>query len=278
MARRDEGYLTSKDGLRLFWRSAMPDGAPTAMVGIVHGYGDHSGRYLATMDALVAQGLGTIAFDYRGHGQADGKRADVKAWSDYLDDLEAFWRKAREQAAGVPLFLLAHSNGSLIATHWAAQRPAGLAGLILSAPFYALAFKPPAAKLFAARLIKGVLPGLSLSNELNPEQLSRDVAWQQQTAADRLYLHTTTPRWFFETQAAQARLAGLGKELTGPVLMLAGGDDPVAAMPAARGFFDTIAATDKTWKEYAGFRHEVLNEVGKEQVLDDIARWISAHR
>lgn len=278
MARRDEGYFSSKDGTRLFWRSALPEGTPQALVAVVHGYGDHSGRYLGTMDALVARGFGTIAFDYRGHGKADGARADVGRWSDYLDDLEALWRKAREMAAGVPIFVLAHSNGALISTHWAAARPPELKGLIMTSPFYALAFKPPAVKVFAARLIKGLLPGLSMGNELKPEQLSRDVAWQQQTAADPLYLHNTTPRWFFETLGAQDRLNGLGRELTGPLLMLAGGDDPIAATPAARGFFDTVAAADKTWKAYDGFRHEILNETGKEQVIDDIAQWISAHR
>jgi alpha-beta hydrolase superfamily lysophospholipase len=278
MSRRDEGFFSSKDGTRLFWRSAVPDGAATALVAIVHGYGDHSGRYLPTMDALVARGFATLAFDYRGHGKADGARADCGAWGDYLDDLDAFWRKARDRAGGLPVFLLGHSNGALIATHWVAQRPDGLAGLVLTAPFYALAFKPPALKLLAARLLKGVVPGLKLGNELKPEQLSRDPAWQAQTSADPLYLHTTTPRWFFETAGAQQRLTGLGRQVVAPLLMLAGGDDPIAKMSAARGFFETIASTDKTWKEYPGFRHEVLNETGKEQVIDDIARWISAHR
>jgi lysophospholipase len=277
MPRSDEGFFSSKDGTRLFWRSVLPDAAPTALVAIVHGYGDHSGRFVNTMNELVAKGFATLAFDYRGHGKADGARADVQVWSDYLDDLEAFWRKARDLAAGLPTFLLAHSNGALIATHWLAQKPVGLRGAILSAPFYALAFKPPALKLFAAKLISHVMPGLSLSNELDPSQLSHDAAWQQQTTADPLYLHTTTPRWFFETQAAQQRLVGLGKDLTGPLLMVAGTDDPIASIDASRGFFQTIASVDKTWKEYSGFRHEVLNETDHQPVVDDIARWISAH-
>lgn len=278
MSRRDEGFFSSKDGTRLFWRSLLPDAAPTALVAIVHGYGDHSGRYLRVMADLVERGFATIAFDYRGHGKADGARADVGHWSDYLDDLDAFFRKAKELAAGAPVFLLAHSNGALIATHWAAQKPEGVAGLVLSSPFYALAFTPPALKLLGARLIKGVMPGLSIGNELNPEQLSRDVAWQKETAADPLYLHNTTPRWFFETQAAQAKLTGLGSSVTLPVLYLAGGADPVASTPTAKGFFDTVGSADKTWKAYPEFRHEIMCEVGREEVMGDIAQWISSHR
>jgi lysophospholipase len=278
MAHRDEGFFSSKDGTRLYWRSAVPDTAPSALVAVVHGYGDHSGRYVRVMADLVEQGFATIAFDYRGHGKADGPRADLNTWGDYLDDMEAFWRKAREVSGGKPIFVLAHSNGALIATHWAAQKPEGLKGMVLTSPFYALAFKPPPLKIFGAKLIRGVLPGLALGNELKPEQLSRDPAWQQETANDPLYLHITTPRWFFETQAAQARLTGLGAAITGPVLFAAGGADPIASTPAAKGFFDTVASSDKTWKEYPGFRHEVMCETGREQVMTDIAQWISSHR
>lgn len=278
MARHDEGYFSSKDGTRLFWRSAAPDGEATAMVAVVHGYGDHSGRYTRTMDDLAARGFSTLAVDYRGHGKADGKRADCQEWTDYLDDMAVFWGRVREAAGALPTFVLAHSHGALIATHWAASKPEGLKGLVLSAPYYKLALAVPPLKLFGAKLIKGLMPGFQIGNELQPDQLSRDPAWQKTTAEDPLYLHVTTPRWFFEHTAAQDRLAGLGSALTQPLLMLAGSADPIASMPAAKAFFDTVASKDKTWKEYPDFRHEVMNEVGREQVIGDISQWISAHR
>jgi alpha-beta hydrolase superfamily lysophospholipase len=278
MARRDEGFFSSKDGTRLFWRSVACDGDASALVAVVHGYGDHSGRYLHTLDALASRGLATLAFDYRGHGKADGKRADVLRWDDYLDDMTVFWSRVREAAGGRPAFVLGHSHGALIATHWAAHRPEGLKGLVLTSPYYKLAFEPPALKLFFAKLIKGLLPGLEIGNELKPEQLSRDPSWQQATASDPLYLHVTTPRWFFEHTAAQDRLAGLGASITTPLLMLHGTADPIASLAAARAFFDTVASADKTWKEYVDFRHELLNEIGKEQVVEDISQWILAHR
>ncbi|GMU63324.1 MAG: lysophospholipase [Myxococcaceae bacterium] len=278
MARRDEGFFSSKDGTRLFWRSVGPDGPATAMVGVVHGYGDHSGRYVHTLDALADRGFSTLALDYRGHGKADGKRADVIKWDDYLDDMSVFWGRVREAAGATPCFALGHSHGALIVTHWLARRPEGLKGAVLTSPYYKLAFEPPALKLFGAKLIKGLLPGLEIGNELKPEQLSRDPAWQKSTAEDPLYLHVTTPRWFFEHTAAQDRLAGLGASITQPLLMLHGTADPIASRPAARAFFDTVASADKTWKEYVDFRHELLNETGKEKVVDDISQWISAHR
>ncbi|MBI5481874.1 MAG: lysophospholipase [Deltaproteobacteria bacterium] len=278
MPRKDEGFFSSKDSTRLYWHLALPDAPPTAFVAIVHGYADHTGRYLRTIDALVARGFGVMSFDYRGHGKADGKRGDVERFERFIDDLEAFWAKVRAEAGSTPTFVLAHSHGALIATHWALKRPEGLKGLIFSSPYYKLAFEPPAVKLFAARLIKGLLPALHLGNELKADQLSRDEAWQKETLADPLYFHVTTPRWFFEHTAAQAALASRGTDLTQPLFVVAGDSDPIASMPAARAFFETVASRDKTWKEYAGFRHEVLNEVGRESVWDDISQWISAHR
>lgn len=278
MSRRDEGFFSSKDGTRLAWRTEVPDAEPRAWIGVVHGYGDHMGRFARPMAALAQDGFGVMAFDYRGHGKADGARADCGQWTDYLGDLAALGDRLQEAAKGKPVFLLAHSHGALMATHFVANGSApALRGLVMTAPFYALAFAPPALKLLGARLVKGVLPGLSIANELKPEQLSRDEAWQRETAADPLYVRTTTPRWFFETQAAQKRLEGLGPKVTLPLLVLAGTADPIASMPAARAFYETVGSRDKTWKEYDGARHEVLMELGKEQVWADISQWISAH-
>jgi lysophospholipase len=277
MARRDEGFFSSRDGTRLYFRSLAPDGEPSALVAIVHGMGDHSGRYLHTMEGLVARGFSTIALDYRGHGKADGPRADCRDWSDYLDDMEAFWRKVRGRALGKPAFVLAHSHGGLIATHWAALEPLDLKGLVLTSPYYALAFAPPRLKMLGARLLRLLAPSTPIPTGLTPQQLSRDPAWQKATTEDPLYLRTITPRWFFACQAAQQGLSALGNSVTVPLLLAAGGADPVASTKGSRGFFDLVASKDKLWKEYPGLVHEILNEVGREQVLGDIAHWISAH-
>jgi len=277
MPRRDEGYFASKDGTRLFWTRQVPDAEPKAWLGVVHGYGDHCGRYTRPIEAFVNAGFGVLAFDYRGHGKASGARADCNRWDDYLDDMAGFFARLVDAARGKPIFLVAHSHGALITTHFMASPPPELKGAVLTAPFYALAFQPPALKLLGAKLIKGLMPGLKIGNELKPDQLSRDPAWQQETKNDPLYLHTTTPRWFFETQAAQQRLTGLGNRVTLPLLMLAGTADPIASMPAAKAFFETVASKDKTFKEYGDYRHEVMMEVGREQVWSDISQWISSH-
>ncbi len=277
MPRRDEGYFASTDGTRLYWSQLLPDDEPKAFIGFVHGYADHSGRYEKPFEAFVKQGFAVLAFDYRGHGKSDGPRGDVKQWSDYLDDLGVFYKRLREAAGDKPTFLMAHSNGALISTHFLASNPQGLKGAVLVGPFYALALAVNPIKLFAARFLARLAPGLNMANELDASMLSRDTEWQLESAQDTLRFGTTTPRWFIETKGAQERLAGLGAKLTLPVYMTAGGADAIISLPAVKAFFDTIASTDKTLVINDGHRHETLMEVGREQVWDGISSWISAH-
>lgn len=276
-SREDGTFLSKNDKTQLYWQWNRTDAAPKASIALVHGYGEYSERYRATIDAWTAKGFEIMGLDYRGHGRAAGKRGDCLRWELFLDDLETFWDKFQAEARTSKRFLVAHSHGALMATHFALRQPPGVSGVVLSGSYYKLAFDPPALTLAGAKLIKRVMPGLSLSNQLSSAQLSRDPAWQAKTDADPLYNRTTTPRWFFEHLQWQSALAGTGPRFTQPVFMVHGDDDPIASTAAAKAYFDTMGSADKTWKSYPGMRHEVLNEQGKEEVVDAIAQWISAH-
>ena len=278
MTRRDEGFFSARDNTRLYWQSALPAGEPSCFVGIVHGFGEHSGRYRRFIDAMVEQGLGVMAFDYRGHGKADGRRGYCEKWSDYVDDLEVFWARLRGAAQGRPTFLLAHSHGGLMALHWGLKKPEGLKGLILTSPYLKLALEPPAIKVLAARAVGALIPWMPVPTGITFDQLSRDVEWQKETQADPLYNRNATPCWFVQSTQAQTALAGRGKEITFPLFLVAGGEDPIASTPASKAFFDTVGSSDKKFEAPAGMRHEVLCEVGKEALWADISDWISAHR
>lgn len=274
MARHDEGFFSAKDNLRLFWASEVPE-APRAHVGIVHGYGDHLARYKTVTDALVKAGFAVHAYDFRGHGQSDGRRGHTDRFSDYVDDLDLFWARVRKAAGNQKSFLLAHSNGGLTAIHWLAQERPGLAGLILSAPYLRLALKPPALKVLGAKLMGRVIPWLPIKTELTPADLSRDEAWQRETARDALYNTIVTPRWFTESNRAQEAVNQIAPKVRVPSFVFCGEKDPVASTPTTRAFFEHLGAPDKRFKEYPGMLHECLNEIGKEEVFADISQWIS---
>jgi alpha-beta hydrolase superfamily lysophospholipase len=277
MADHQEGFLQAKDGLRLFWQSDLPQN-PKARVALVHGYAEHIGRYQPVIDALVAEGIAVVGFDCRGHGRSEGRRGHCNRFSDYLDDFEVFVNHfGVADRRTEKWFLLGHSHGGLIAIHHLARRGPQWAGLILSSPYLRLALIPPRAKVFAARLVEKVLPWAPFKNEIRFDQLTRDAQAQVLVSRDPLYNRTVTPRWFSESTRAQAEARALGPSLRLPVLVICGGEDPIASTAATRAFFSTVGAREKNYQEYPGMLHETLNEIGKEEVWKQISYWISAH-
>ena len=277
MVRRDEGFFSAKDNLQLFWETVRPDGDPTAWVGVIHGYGDHVGRYQAPMNALANAGFGVSGFDYRGHGKSEGRRGHLERFGDVVEDLVRFHERLRTDANGKKIFLLGHSHGGLMLLSYLLRKPEGVAGAILSSPYLALKLKPAKIKTVSAGLLSRLWPWMPIGTGIAMDALSRDEAWQRETANDALYGTKATPRWFVESGAAQASVLKAGAQITLPAYFFLGSEDGIAAAEVTRKYFESLASHDKQYKEYPGMRHETLNEVGKEEVWRDIARWISAH-
>jgi lysophospholipase len=276
MVHHEEAFL-DVDGARLWTEDDVPSGA-RAHVLVVHGYADHLGRYRAFRDALLAEGLGVHTYDQRGHGKSPGPRGHVRRFSDYLDDFDKCLARMRAQGGNTRAFVVAHSHGGLEALAALQRRATPLVdGLVLSSPYLALAFKPPAWKSGLARALEGLFPALRIPLDLPLTALSRDEAWVRTTAADPLYNRVGTPRWFVESTKAQADVLAHGGNVHTPVLLLLGTDDRIASAAVARQFFDTLGTKDRTLREYPGMRHELLNELGKEEVFRDICRWIAEH-
>lgn len=277
-ARHEEGFLNSADHLRLYWQRFTPQGAPArATAAVLHGGGDHSGRYAGITRALVGAGFQVALLDFRGHGQSDGRRWHVDAFRDYLHDLDAFVAKlSQDGIAGERLFAVGHSQGGLIAALWGASHGSLLSGMVLSSPYLKLALRPPAAKVLAARLAGRVVPWLPVSSGLDVAQLTSDPELQRWTDRDPLYGRATTPRWFEEARRAQLVVMRRAGELTMPLLVLAGGADPIADVAATRAFVDAVRSPDKRMVVYDGFRHEIFNEVRRDEPMREAVAWMSA--
>lgn len=271
----EDGFLHARDNLRLYWQRYTPP-APRVTVAVAPGGGDHSGRYPALTAALVRAGFQVALLDFRGHGQSDGRRWHIDAFSDYLGDLDIFMAHVQAGAGGRKVFVVGHSQGGLVAATWGLQPGRGVAGFVLSSPFFRLKLTPPRLKVLGARLVGTVVPWLPISTELRYEDLTSDEAMQRWTESDPLYGRTTTPRWFVEAQRAQGAILRAAPTFAYPLLVLTGSADPIADPEAGRAFFAAAAAADKDFRSYDGFRHELYNEREAGRPIGDTVAWLRA--
>jgi len=278
-AQREEGFVTSRDGTRLFWQRYVP-AAPRATVAVLPGGGDHGGRYPALTRALVEAGFEVALLDFRGHGRSEGRRWHLEGSFDaYHDDLDAFLAGVRERLAGRRLFLAGHSMGGLIAVTWAlapGRRSDDVAGFVLSSPWFRPAVDPPRVKVLLGKVVGKVLPWLPIATGLGYDQLTADEEMQRWTERDPLYGKTTTPRWFEEATAAQAALFPRMRQFRHPLLVLAGSADAIADPSAGEALVDQAASADKGFRLYDGLRHELWNERDRARPVSDAVAWIAA--
>jgi alpha-beta hydrolase superfamily lysophospholipase len=274
MATASEERIEGKNGLRIFLRTWRPATPARAVVIICHGFNAHSGQYLWVADQLTAQGLAVYALDLRGRGQSDGERFYVEDVSEYADDIDSVVQLAKSREPKLPVFLLGHSAGGVSSCIYALDRQGELAGFICES----FAYQVPAPD-FAIAVLKGLshLAPHAHVLALPNAAFSRDPAVVKAMNEDPLIAHETQPT---KTVAALARADDrLKKEfgkITLPVLILHGTADKATKFQGSQFFYDHAGSKDKTLKLYDGHFHDMLNDVGKEEVVGDILNWINA--
>lgn len=264
-------------GPALYAHSIFPEGDVAAIVGIIHGYADHGGRYSHVMKAWADRGIASIAIDLRGHGKADGHRGYCSRFDEFLDDASELARLVADKANGAPRFLMGHSFGGLTAALSAIDDARSWKGLILSNPFFGLALKVPAAKVFAGKIASRIVPKLGLPSGLHGADLTHDAARAKAYDDDPLVFANATARWFTETQRAQEQALLRASELAMPLYVLFGLTDKVADVEAGRAFFDAAGSPDKKWDGREGLFHETLNEPEWPSIANALADWIVSH-
>jgi alpha-beta hydrolase superfamily lysophospholipase len=255
------------DGTPLHLRHWLPGGEPWATVLVVHGIGEHSGRYRRTGRIMAEAGLDVYAFDLRGHGLSGGRRVYVRIWDDYLDDLES--RLAAVREPGRPLVLFGHSMGALLCLTYACSNRPAPDLLVLSAP--PLEASVPRWQRVLAPILGRLAPTLVLANPIAGEQLSHDPAVGAAYFADPLVQPRSTVRLggelFKAMKAGRRGLAGLNV----PTLVIHGGADTLVPTSAS----EPLAAIPGVERRVLpGLRHETLNEPEGPQVVAGIVKWI----
>jgi alpha-beta hydrolase superfamily lysophospholipase len=266
--------VKAADGLVLrgrWWRRAEPRGA----IVIAHGFAEHGGTHRYAAEWLGATlDLDVIAVDFRGHGRSPGRRGVVRRYEDLGDDLASALEWAAKRYPDAPRFLLGHSNGGQVALRLALQRRTPVEGLIISNPALRIAIPIPPQKLKLGRWLLRYAPWITLRGNTRAELLTRDPEIQRAHRADPLRHSRMSAPLFFGMVEGGAMLLARAGEIRAPIVLLVGGQDPVVDPAAAREFYDRLSSDDKTLLLYPKMLHEPLNELGRDQVLDDLARWL----
>jgi len=275
----NEWTVRAPGGLVLYGQSWAPAASPRAAILVVHGLGEHSGRYATTAAVLTAAGFAVHALDYRGHGRSEGRRVHVDHIDAYVADVQAGLAETRRRSAGLSVFLLGHSQGGLIALKLALDHPAAIDGLVVTSPFLAVhpASRPSPVVRAMARLMVRVAPRLPMPTHIDVRLLSRDLAVGEAYARDPLVSHAASAGWLRAIGHAQREVRARAHELRVPTLLMASGGDRLVDPEVTREFARNAAPDVVEFVWWDGYYHEMLNDQGREQVRAKIVDWLARH-
>jgi alpha-beta hydrolase superfamily lysophospholipase len=269
-----DAIFEGASGLKLFSRVWRPDAGARGVVVIVPGFNSHGGYYGWVAERLVQSDLAVYALDLRGRGKSEGERFYVEKFSDYVDDVTTFVARAKAQEPGLPVFMLGHSAGGVVACMYALEHQAELGGLICES----FAHQVPAPD-FALAVLKGlahVAPHAHVL-KLKNEDFSRDPKAVAAMNADPLIAGETQPtQTVAEMVRADERLKNEMGLITLPLLILHGTQDKATKPSGSQLFYERAGSKDKTLRLYEGHYHDLLNDSDKELVMSDIQAWLDA--
>lgn len=260
-------------GLKIATRSWQPEGTPRAVMILIHGFNAHSGYMVWPAEQFAANGFACYALDLRGRGESEGERFYVEEFSDYLTDVDSLVDAARSENPGLPVYVLGHSAGGVIATSYVYEHQDEIAGLVCES--FAFDVGLPHLVQLALEGIAKLVPHLHVFS-LNNADFSRDPEHVERMNNDPLIHKESQPA---ETARVMLLAADALKEhmpnFRVPVLILHGTEDKATRPEGSQHFYDNAGSADKTLKLYEGHYHDLLADIEKEKVMADILAWLS---
>lgn len=270
-----EDRIETARGFHIEVRSWRPPTRPRGVVTIVHGVKSHSAYFGWAAEQLVGNGLAVYALDLHGRGKSDGDRLYLEKIDDYLDDVDALVKLAKSREPGLPVFLLGHSAGGVIACVYTLDHQRELAALICES--FAFQVAAPEALYPLLKAVGRIAPHLPVL-KLKNRDFSRDPRAVKAMENDPLVSDEVQPsRTVAELLRATERLKKEFPQITLPVLILHGTSDKVTRPSGSKFFYERAGSRDKTLKLYEGHAHDLLNDLDRQVVMADIQGWMDAH-
>jgi alpha-beta hydrolase superfamily lysophospholipase len=275
--KHQEGFFKGVRDANIYFQSWLPESESKAVLLIVHGLAEHSGRYMNVVNHFVPLGYAVYGIDHLGHGKSDGMRVYVKRFDDYTNTLKVYFDMIRRWQPDKPIFLVGHSMGGLVSAVYLLDHQAELTGAVLSGAAVKAPSNITPAILIVGKMLSALTPKFGLLG-LDVDGVCRDPVVVQAYVNDPL-VHTgkITARLSAEMLKAMQYVSGQATKIRLPIMIVQGSADKLVDPAGAKMLYDAVSSADKEIKIYDGFYHEVFNEPDHEKVLRDVEIWLEAH-
>lgn len=268
-----ESKFQGSDDTPFYVQGWEPDAQPKAVIALVHGHGEHVGRYENVASALTNAGYTLAGYDSRGHGKSAGPRGHIPSYNILMDDIEAFISMLVEKHSGQSLFLYGHSMGGNQVINYALRRHPKIEGVIATGPWLKLAFEPPAAQVTLGRIMNNIFPAFTQPSGLDTKGLSHNAEVVDLYDNDPLNHNKISARLFVSIYESGLWALDHASELSLPLLLMHGGGDPITSATASRQFADR-AGGNVTLRIWDGLYHEIHNEFEQAEVFKVMIEWL----
>lgn len=272
---KTEGFAGVWEGISVHGYWQTPEN-PEGVVVLVHGFGEHSGRYLdGVVPFLTSRGLCCFGFDLVGHGRTEGKRGDCRGYDQLLHFTDTACRMARERHPKLPLLLFGHSMGGNLVLNFVLRGLGQPEGMIASSPYLRLAFRPPGWKWQLGKFLLRVAPHVTVPAGLDPNGISRDPEEVAAYRKDPLIHDRVSPRYSFPVIEAGEWALENASKLKVSTLILHGTADPIIDPEGSRIFHRRALKTNLA--EIQGGFHELHHDLDRDSYFKALDTWLSAH-
>ena len=266
----------SPDKLQFYFQGWEPETSPRAVVCLVHGLGEHTGRYAHVAAALNDAGYAVLGCDLRGHGKSGGPRGHTPSYDTLMDDTGRLLDEAAQRYPGKPRFLYGHSLGGNLVLNYALKRKPQLAGVVATSPLIRTTNPAPAVKITLGKLMYKLQPGMTMANGIPLDSLAHDPEIGRAYANDPLVHNKISARLALDMLQAGEWALAHAAEFPLPLLLVHGSADEITSAAATQEFAGKVRG-DCTLKIWDGFYHETHNEPEKAEVLGFMIDWLRSH-
>jgi acylglycerol lipase len=265
--------ILTSDGIDIKGYHESPE-SPRALLLLIHGMGEHAGRYSHVSEFFVQAGFAVVRVDLRGHGLSAGKRGHTPSYELLMDDLVIACAKAREYFPEIPFVLYGHSMGGNLVLNYLIRKTPSLDAAVVTSPYLRLAFAPPGWKVALGKLSAGLIPGLTQPTGLDVSAISRDPKIIEAYLKDPLVHDKITASFFIHVHASGPYAILHADQLKVPTLLMHGTSDRITDHTASEELFQN-AKGNVDLKMWDGYYHELHNEPEREEVLNHTLSWLN---